>query len=741
VKSVDPLERWFAPVRFGLLIACLIAVCFLPVLLGSQSFFFRDFATFSYPLAVFHKEAFLRGEIPLWNPFNSCGLPFLAQWNTMVFYPLSLIYIALPLPWSLNFFCLFHFWLAGMGMYFLAREWTQNNFAAAIAGVAFIFGGVLLSCLKWPNNIAALGWMPWIVLAVDRAFKGGARAFGIAALLGATQMLTGAPEVILLTWAFLAAWAGLKVFSEKPLSFKVPLVFIAVILAVAGLSAVQLAPFVDLLRHSQRSSATAGFLPSEWPMPIWGWANFFVPLFRAFESYHGVFAQPQQYWISTYYVALPVMLLATLGPPPNRRGHFWLLTGLLLLVCWIALGENGKLYTWLRAIVPRISMMRFPIKFVVLAAFLLPLLGAFGATNLMRLTALPRKRLFISAAAITCIIAGLIVFSELRPFRYTATSVISRNALARIFFVGCALGSILWFATDANRRHFASGALLLVATLDGLTHAPWHNPTTPSWVYAGTIAEMEIKPKLGTSRALISPEAAFKLDHLKFENSAEDVLALRIALFANINLLDGIPKADGFYAIYPGRIFEFQKTLYRNTNSPPGVLDFLGASQISVPGSWSKWQTRATTLPLITSPVLVRPAERPLEEVLKASFDPRSEAIVPSGLNIRTGQLARAEISAVDWKPERISFTAVASGPSLVVVAQTHFHAWKAFVSERPVEIVPVNHAFQGIFLPEGSHSVRLEYHDSAFRIGGIISGVFSLLVTISILFPPKQLA
>lgn len=39
--------------RFGILAACLIAACFLPVLLGSQTFFFRDYAIFSGFFALF----------------------------------------------------------------------------------------------------------------------------------------------------------------------------------------------------------------------------------------------------------------------------------------------------------------------------------------------------------------------------------------------------------------------------------------------------------------------------------------------------------------------------------------------------------------------------------------------------------------------------------------------------------------------------------------------------------------
>src|SRR6185503_18036018 len=114
----------------------------------------------SYPIAFHLRESFGRGEIPLWNPLSYCGSPFLAQWNTQVLYPPVLLYTLLPLSWALPVFCLAHLWLGGFGMFLLARRWSGNNFAAAVAGVAFAFNGLMLNCLMWPATIPGLGWMP-----------------------------------------------------------------------------------------------------------------------------------------------------------------------------------------------------------------------------------------------------------------------------------------------------------------------------------------------------------------------------------------------------------------------------------------------------------------------------------------------------------------------------------------------------------------------------------------------------
>jgi len=202
-------EQWLTPGRFAAVLGLLVAVSFPQVLAGFETFAFRDYPLFGYPNAFYQRECFWQGELPFWNPYNYCGVPFLAQWNTMPLYPPALLYLLLPLTWSLGFFCLAHVEFAGLGMYYLCYRWTGNRLAAAIAGTAFAFNGFTISLLIWPSHIATLSWMPWVVLALQRAWQNGGRAIVLAALAGALQMLAGGPETILFTWLIaLIIWAG-----------------------------------------------------------------------------------------------------------------------------------------------------------------------------------------------------------------------------------------------------------------------------------------------------------------------------------------------------------------------------------------------------------------------------------------------------------------------------------------------------------------------------------------------------
>jgi hypothetical protein len=360
-----------------------IYVAYPDVISGRIAFYFRDFGYFGYPLAHYHRESSWRGEFPLWNPLSNMGLPFLAQWNSLVLYPGSLIYLLLPISWSLSAYCLAHLFLAGMGMYWLAWHWTRNRLAASVAGLAFALNGLSLNCLMWPNNVTALALMPLVILYVERAWREGGRMILVGALFGAVQMLAGAPEIILFTWLILGLMAACQFISNRAprraILWRLPVIVVLVV----GLTAAQLLPFLDLLANSQRSQS---FANADWAMPETGWANLLVPLFHTYQNRQGVSFQYGQYWTSSYYLGIGVLALALFALVRVHERRVWFLGGITALSLVLALGGEGHLYNWLRNAFPQFGFMRYPIKFVVLAVFSVPLLAAFAIRRYQQLS-------------------------------------------------------------------------------------------------------------------------------------------------------------------------------------------------------------------------------------------------------------------------------------------------------------------------------------------------------------------
>ena len=191
-SPVPAADGFWTTRRFLLVLTAVVLAVFPKVVLGLTTFFFRDFGALGYPGAFYFQQSLFHGELPLWDPYSHCGVPYLAQMGQ--WYPPNWLFLLLPLPWSANVSMLAHLMLGGWGTHALARRWGADGFAASFAGMAYAFSGVSLSCFQWSNYIASLGWLPWVVLAATEAWRQGGRWIAIAAVVSALQVLTATPE-------------------------------------------------------------------------------------------------------------------------------------------------------------------------------------------------------------------------------------------------------------------------------------------------------------------------------------------------------------------------------------------------------------------------------------------------------------------------------------------------------------------------------------------------------------------
>lgn len=727
---------WLTPGRFAAGFGLLLLVGWPQVILGWESFFYVDYATFGYPLAFYHRAAIWNGELPLWNPLNNCGMPFLAQWNTLTLYPFSLIYLALPLPWSLAMYCLAHLYLAGLGMYFLAWRWTGSRLAAAVAGAVFGFNGLTWFGLMWPNNLAALGWMPWVVLGLERAWCEGRGWIAGGAGLAALQILAGAPEVAFQTWLFIGAlWVWLLVRAETPRRLLV-VRGLAVGLLTTGLTAAQMLPFLDLLAHSQRNTSYGD--PSVMAMPLWGWANYIVPLFHTIRTRQGLYFQPDQAWTASYYVGIATVLLGAYAIMRVRRGRVWLLAAIVSFSLLMALGAPGRVYAWVSQVIPQMNFMRFPIKFVVLATFGLPLLAAIGLARWEQRGRGPGAgewRWLGGLAGLLAVAAlGLAIGARLHPLAGEDAAVTALNAAVRVFLLGLFIGGLVLLHRDREprRRHLWQAALVLTLWVDVYTHSANLSPTVPARVLEpGLIREFfgwkqELLP--GQSRALQGRTSFWRMLADSSADPEVDVHGRRLALFFNLNLLDDVPKFDGFFSLDIREFGDVFRQIYFGPKEALPLKRFLGISHVSNPTNSVDWTRKESPIPLITAGQAPRfvPEGEALERILEDTFDPASVVYLPlgsqAGVTAQGG--AEAQVRDVRFSAHQIAATVHAQAPALVVIAHAYYHPWKAYLDGKPVSLHRANHAFQAVEVPAGTHQLHLRYQDRAFHAGLWLSGL-----------------
>jgi hypothetical protein len=798
-RSTDQgVRAWFTPGRFAALLGALIALTFIEVVTGQATFFYRDFGVFTYPVAFYQRESFWRGELPLWDPLNNCGIPFLAQWNTSALYPPTLFYLIFPLSWSLGVFGLGHLFFGGMGMYFLARRWTGNPLAASIAGAVFAFNGLSWQLLVWVSNLAAWAWMPWVILAMERAWQKGepttstprssrrkeaqiffdkgsepphvgcyqigvGRSIALAALAGGMQLLTGSPEIIFLTWCILGLLWLVEMFrGELP---RRSLAWRSVIIGVlaSGLAAAQLLPFLDLLRHSNRN---ASFSDLGWAMPPFGPANFLVPLFRCFESGHGVYPQYQQYWTPSYYAGIGTMALALVAVWRLRDRRVWLLSAAFVLSVLMALGPAGGFYSVVRSIVPQLGFMRYPIKFVVLAVFALPLLAAYGVDWLLTssrgsrpeeaLTSSgeisepphvgcyeldPKRARTLTAAGsiVLGLIALIVALDAIYPKQWENRGLILLNAGERAIILVLILGTLyfLWRERDERRRLLLSFSLVLLFWADIYTHAPKINPTVARSVYEPNFVrgQMKLAPaQIGEPRFMPTLAADKVASETYLPQAFDEYTCRRLALYQNCNLLDCIPKTDGFFSSYlrePYQILSLMSAYDDKGDELKGFKDFLGIEYISAPGAAASgldWTNRGSFQPFITGgqkPVFAD-GKTTGEGLFSAQFDPRPTVYLPvvaQGIVTAT-KGTPVKISPTRLTAQRLDFETESSASAIVTVAQAYYHCWHAYVDGRRTTLWPANYAFQALEVPAGHHEVSVMYEDKGFHVGEGISAL-----------------
>jgi len=715
---------WLTAGRFALLLGLLVFAAFPGVLLGSQSFVFRDFGYFGYPLAVFHRESFWRGEIPLWNPFNYCGVPFLAQWNTMTLYPGSLIYLLLPLPWSLSFFCLAHLFWGGMGMYYLAADWAEHRLAGALAGIIFAFSGAMLGSLVWPSQLATFAWVPWVLWRVQLGWKhrGKPMLWGIVSC--AFQMLAGGPETILLTWLVLAALALGDWIRMREQRRRIALRFGSTVALVALVCAAQLLPFLELLARSQRDT---GFGSGLWSLPASGWANLLVPLFRTTRGAWGVYLQNSQQWISSYYAGIGTIFLAAVALRRAREWRVLLVAGLALVCFSLALGENGILYRALHRLVPALGFARFPVKFILLSISLAPLLAAFGFKSLGGLSG--RLSAFeVGTSAVLILVIGGILGADWKAadWRTTFQSGLSRAA----FLILILLVLARYLGSTGQNKIFWSGAILLVFWLDLLSHAPLQNPTASPLVYsrAAVVAgrNWTSEPRLGQSRGMASPQAQKGLYESCISGLESNYLIYRMALFMDCNLIEDLPQVYGFFAMLPREInlATYAPFVWPKENFS-ALFDFMGVAQVA-DGPNLDWTARPTAMPMVTigqKPVFTD--DRSASGAFAGTnTDFRETVFLPAGARgqVSAEHQGQAQIVTTNFSNRKISIQTDSPGSSMVVIAQTYYPAWKAYIDGQPTRLWRANYAFQAVEVSAGRHLIELRYEDKMFVIGELLS-------------------
>lgn len=331
------------------LLFVLAFVLFLAPLIRGEVFTFRDHFDYFQPLRWFTAEELKDGRLPLWNPYSGSGEPWLANPQTGVFYPPALVFLVLPFPTAYMLFLLGHLVLLGWGAYLLFAR-TASQGAAMVGAAAVMFCGPTLSLLDINNNLCTIAWLPLVLwCAAERAWRRGAVVLALSFLAG-EPFFAGVGAVMFAIVAArtrVIALAGAGAF---------------------GLAAVQLFPFLEVLRGSDRVEGMSPSVVLRESMPLADWLRVAIPpkfTAGAFDPSLG------QHFIPVVYTGMLVVALALIGLTSIRKRHN--LGWVVLLVCSIIVAAGPTFLARLP-----LTLFRYPARLVPLAALAIAGLAVAG---------------------------------------------------------------------------------------------------------------------------------------------------------------------------------------------------------------------------------------------------------------------------------------------------------------------------------------------------------------------------
>ena len=761
-----------------------------------------DLAQFLYPTYAFAAEWWRRGIMPLWNPYLFAGAPFVGDIQSGIFYPLNLLtfFLSAPLTFrDLEHLSVLHFFIAGAGMYSFLR-WGNRKLetpasdiqppttnhqlsrAAALAGaIAFEFSDLFITHFGNLNLIAAVAWLPWVLLFYHRAVTD--RRAGLAAMAGillAVAFFAGHLQSFLFIVLALVLFALFHLIADRrpqtadgschaerseascyslstqdslshtPLlrmttsaggrwSAVVALVIVAVI--AFGLSAPALLPSIEFTQHTARATFSYE-QAAQYSLPPAQLIGLFVPGFfgRGPQNAWGPWSRVEVGYLGVLPLLLAFLALILRRDAPTRFFGVLALVGLAL-----ALGGYAILHGWLYQFVPGFGQLRAPARFIALMDFALAVLSAYGFDVLLH--ALPRasertlKQIVRAAPWVFLLIAipaGALAYSNLILGQGQDAVLFTRianatNALA-FFVLLFALSVALIIARGTRflgRCVWASLALALFffdlfslgAYVDASTDDPtrvFDHPDTVAF-FRGDGSVFRIDPRETGVDNVWTPDTAILYGI--FDVNGDNPLVLAD--------FDRYWQALGSRS---SRAYDLlnAKYLIARQSAPVDRTKFRLAYEEAAFNVYENIRVLPRAF-VVADVRAVADHNAALDAIRANDFDPAQVVVLETAdrrppTTASTPAVSRqpSAVKIVGYGPNEIFLDANAPGAGVLILSEVYYPGWRAWVNDSEVEVLRANYLFRAVELPAGVQHVRLLYDPPLFKIG---AGLFAVTV------------
>jgi hypothetical protein len=90
---------------------------------------------------------------------------------------------------------------------------------------------------------------------------------------------------------------------------------------------------------------------------------------------------------------------------------------------------------------------------------------------------------------------------------------------------------------------------------------------------------------------------------------------------------------------------------------------------------------------------------------------------------------SEAQAHITHYEAHRIDIQVQTPRPGVLVLSDAYYPGWRASIDEQSTQVLRVNHALRGIYLPAGSHSVTFLFRPIVFYAGFATTSVATLVI------------
>jgi len=217
-----------------------------------------DATNYFFPNELIIKESFLKGTMPLWNPFVMSGTPLLAKAQLPVLSLYTIIEIISPTPYlATTINALVHLLILVLGVYLLSRTVGIKPKYAFISAIVCMFSAYVSYSLFFAfYQFMGLAFFPYVIMFTIKGLesKKWTKYAILSSIFISMEFFSGAFEVFIFSW-FAVAYLILfnlvgKEFSKRLLRS----VFFGILFAIVAvcLVSIKLLPAIELANISNR---------------------------------------------------------------------------------------------------------------------------------------------------------------------------------------------------------------------------------------------------------------------------------------------------------------------------------------------------------------------------------------------------------------------------------------------------------------------------------------------------------